>query len=51
MPSAYLLLFVANVVFATSYGVTRVVLDDVPAALDAMRRREGGRRVVLFASA
>jgi drug/metabolite transporter (DMT)-like permease len=38
MPSAYLLLFVANVVFATSYGVTRVVLDDVPAATLGLAR-------------
>jgi drug/metabolite transporter (DMT)-like permease len=38
MPSAYLLLFVANVVFATSYGVTRVVLDDVPPAMLGLGR-------------
>ena len=38
MPSAYLLLFVANIVFATSYGVTRVVLDDVPPALLGLGR-------------
>jgi drug/metabolite transporter (DMT)-like permease len=38
MPSAYLLLFVANVVFATSYGVTRVVLDDVPPAILGLGR-------------
>ncbi|HEY7203260.1 MAG TPA: DMT family transporter [Methylomirabilota bacterium] len=38
MPSAFLLLFVANVVFATSYGVTRVVLDDVPPATLGLAR-------------
>lgn len=38
MPSAYLLLFVANIVFATSYGVTRVVLDDMPPALLGLGR-------------
>ena len=38
MPSAYLLLLVANVVFATSYGVTRVVLDDVPPATLGLAR-------------
>jgi drug/metabolite transporter (DMT)-like permease len=38
MPSAYLILFVGNVVFATSYGVTRVVLDDVPPAMLGLAR-------------
>ena len=38
MPNAFLLLFVANVVFATSYGVTRVVLDDVPPAMLGLAR-------------
>lgn len=38
MPRTYLLLFVANVVFATSYGVTRVVLDDVPPAMLGLGR-------------
>jgi drug/metabolite transporter (DMT)-like permease len=30
VPAAYLVLFVANLVFATSYSVTRIVLPDVP---------------------
>jgi drug/metabolite transporter (DMT)-like permease len=38
LPSAYLLLFVANVIFATSYGVTRVALDDVPPAMLGLAR-------------
>jgi hypothetical protein len=34
VPSAHLVLFAANVVFATSYSVTRVVLQDIgPATL------------------
>ena len=38
MPSAYLVLFVANLVFATSYSVTRIVLADVaPATLGLAR--------------
>lgn len=35
---AYLLLFLANVVFATSYGVTRVVLADMPPATLGLAR-------------
>ena len=38
MPSAYLLLFLANIVFATSYSVTRVVLGDVPPAMLGLAR-------------
>ena len=38
MPSAYLVLFVANLVFATSYSVTRVVLSDVPPATLGLAR-------------
>jgi drug/metabolite transporter (DMT)-like permease len=41
---------VANVVFATSYGVTRVVLDDVPAAtLGLGRSLIGAVTLVLWA--
>jgi drug/metabolite transporter (DMT)-like permease len=38
MPSAYLVLFVANLVFATSYSVTRVALADVPPATLGLAR-------------
>lgn len=38
MPSAYLLLSLANIVFATSYSVTRVVLGDVPPATLGLAR-------------
>lgn len=38
MPSAYLVLFVANIVFATSYSVTRLVIPDVPPATLGLAR-------------
>jgi len=38
VPSAYLVLFVANLVFATSYSVTRIVLADVPPATLGLAR-------------
>ncbi len=38
MPSVYLVLLVANLVFATSYSVTRVVLADVPPATLGLAR-------------
>jgi drug/metabolite transporter (DMT)-like permease len=38
MPSVYLVLLVANLVFATSYSVTRVVLTDVPPATLGLAR-------------
>jgi drug/metabolite transporter (DMT)-like permease len=36
--SAYALLFVANLIYATSYVATRIVLDDLPPALLALVR-------------
>ena len=47
MPSAFLLLFVANVVFATSYGVTRVVLDDMPPAMLGLGRSAIGAVILV----
>lgn len=38
MPSAYLVLLVANLVFATSYSVTRIALADVPPATLGLAR-------------
>lgn len=38
MPSAYLLLLVANLIYATSYTVTRIVLEDVPPATLGLAR-------------
>jgi drug/metabolite transporter (DMT)-like permease len=45
--SAYALLVGANVVYATSYVATRVVLDDVPPALLALGRLGVGAAVLL----
>lgn len=47
MPSAYLILFVANVVFATSYSVTRIVLEDVPPATLALARSVVGAVILV----
>ena len=38
MPTAYVVLLVANVIYATGYTVTRVVLDDVGPATLALGR-------------
>jgi drug/metabolite transporter (DMT)-like permease len=45
--SAYALLFGANVVYATSYVATRVVLDDLPPALLALVRLVVGAAVLI----
>jgi drug/metabolite transporter (DMT)-like permease len=47
VPSAYLLLFVANLVFATSYSVTRVVLSDVPPATLGLARSVIGALILV----
>ena len=46
MPSAYLILFAANIVFATSYSVTRVVLGDVPPATLGLGRSVIGAAIL-----
>jgi len=46
VPSAYLLLFVANLVFATSYSVTRVVLADIPPATLGLARSVIGAAIL-----
>ena len=50
MRAAYLVLFGANVVYATSYAATRLVLDDVPPALLALLRLVIGAAVLVPAS-
>src|SRR5438132_1043681 len=47
MAIASLLLLVANVVYATSYVVTRVVLDDVPPTILALLRLVIGAAVLV----
>jgi drug/metabolite transporter (DMT)-like permease len=47
VPAAYALLLGANVVYATSYVATRLVLDDLPPALLALLRLVGGLAVLL----
>lgn len=47
MPSAYLVLFVANLVFATSYSVTRIVLADVPPAALGLARSVIGAAILV----
>ena len=47
MPSAYLVLFVANLVFATSYSVTRIVLADVPPATLGLARSVIGALILV----
>lgn len=47
MRSAYALLFGANLVYATSYVATRVVLDDLPPALLALVRLVVGAAVLI----
>lgn len=46
MRSAQALLFVANLVYATSYAVTRLTLDDVPPSLLALVRVVGGAAIL-----
>lgn len=49
MPSVYLVLFIANLVFATSYSVTRVVLADVrPGTLGLARSLIGAAILVAW---
>jgi drug/metabolite transporter (DMT)-like permease len=45
--SAYALLFAANLVYATSYVATRVVLDDLPPALLALVRLVVGAAILV----
>jgi drug/metabolite transporter (DMT)-like permease len=45
--SAYALLFAANLVYATSYVVTRVVLDDLPPAFLALVRLVVGAAILV----
>jgi drug/metabolite transporter (DMT)-like permease len=47
VPSAYLLLFIANLVFATSYSVTRIVLTDVPPATLGLARSVIGAAILV----
>ena len=47
MRSAYALLLGANVVYATSYVATRVVLDDLPPALLALVRLVVGAALLI----
>jgi len=50
VPSAYLVLILANLVFATSYAVTRVALDDVgPATLGLARGAIGAAVLAAWA--
>jgi len=45
--AAYLLLVAANLVYATSYAATRLVLDDVPPALLGLVRLVVGGAIVV----
>lgn len=47
MRPAYALLLAANLVYATSYVATRLVLDDVPPALLALVRLVGGAAILV----
>ena len=47
MPTAYVVLLVANLVFATGYTVTRVVLEDVGPATLAMARLTIGALILV----
>ncbi len=47
MPSTYLILFLANLVFATSYSVTRIVLTDVPPATLGLARSVIGAAILV----
>lgn len=47
MRPVYLLLFVANLVYATSYVATRLALDTVPPAQLALARLVGGAAILL----
>jgi drug/metabolite transporter (DMT)-like permease len=47
VPPAYLVLLVINLVYATSYVATRVVLDDVPPALLALIRLVIGAGILI----
>ena len=47
MRAAYLLLVVANLVYATSYTATRLVLDDIPPALLGLVRLVVGGAIVV----
>ena len=50
MPSASALLFAANLVYATSYVATRIVLDDLPPALLALVRLVVGAGILVPAA-
>ena len=50
MRTAYLVLFGANLVYATSYVATRLVLDDVPPALLALARLVVGAAILVPAA-
>jgi drug/metabolite transporter (DMT)-like permease len=50
VPSAYALLFAANLVYATSYVATRIVLDDLPPALLALVRLVVGAGILVPAA-
>lgn len=50
MSAAYALLLGANLVYATSYVATRLVLDDLPPAFLALVRLAGGAAVLLPAA-
>ena len=50
MGTAYLVLFVANLVYATSYVATRIVVDDIPPALLALIRLVVGAAVLVPAA-
>ena len=50
MRSAWLILFGANLVYATSYAATRVVLDDIPPALLGLIRLLIGAAVLVPAA-
>jgi drug/metabolite transporter (DMT)-like permease len=50
VPPAYALLFAANLVYATSYVATRIVLDDLPPALLALVRLVVGAGILVPAA-
>jgi drug/metabolite transporter (DMT)-like permease len=47
VPAAYVVLLLANVVYATSYAVTRLTLDDVPPAMLAFTRLAIGALILI----
>src|SRR5918994_2288361 len=47
MPAAYFLLLCANVLYATTYVVSRIVLDEVPSATLALLRLVLGAAVLV----